>query len=62
MSMDCICNLNGGVIASAITSDAVEVGVEPQFGQSKDYKVSICCFSIWPAAFRSKTKYWLGRK
>ena len=62
MSMDCICNLNGGVIASAITSDAVEVVVEPQFGQFKDYKVSICRFSIWPAAFRSKTKYWLARK
>jgi hypothetical protein len=33
----------------------------PRSGQSKDYKIGICCFSAKHAALRRKSKYWLAR-
>jgi hypothetical protein len=30
-------------------------------GQTKDYKIGICCFSTKHAALRSKSKDWLAR-
>jgi hypothetical protein len=30
-----------------------------QWGQIKDYKIGICCFSPKHAVVRSKSKYWL---
>jgi hypothetical protein len=38
---------------------AVDCGFEPRSGQTKDYKVGICCFSAKYAAFRGKSKDWL---
>jgi hypothetical protein len=35
--------------------------VQPQSGQTKDYKIGICCFSAKHAALRSKKKDWLAR-
>ena len=38
-------NRISGVIVSVLTSSAVDHGFEPWFGQTKDYKIGICCFS-----------------
>jgi hypothetical protein len=35
--------------------------MNPQSGQSKDYKIGICCFSAKHAASRRKNKDWLAR-
>jgi hypothetical protein len=32
-------------MVSVLTSSAVDRGFEPQSGQTKDYKIGICCFS-----------------
>jgi hypothetical protein len=36
-------------------------GFEPRSGQTKDYKIDICCFGAKHTAFGSKSKDWLGR-
>ena len=41
-----ICNCIGGVMVSP--------------GQTKDYKIGICCFSTKQAALRRKSKDWLA--
>ena len=38
-------NHNGGVMDSVLASSAVNRGFEPRSGQTKDYKIGICCFS-----------------
>ena len=40
---------------------AVDRGFEPQSGQTKDYKIGICCFSAKHAALKRKSKDWLAR-
>ena len=50
-----------GVMVSVLASSAVERGFEPRSGQTKDYKIGICCFSAKHAALRSKSKDWLAR-
>ena len=35
--------------------------VRARLGQTKDYKIGICCFSAEHAALRSKSKDWLSR-
>ena len=35
----------GGAMTSVLTSSTVDSGVEPRSGQTKDYKICICCFS-----------------
>jgi hypothetical protein len=54
-------NRIGGVMVSVLTSRAVDRGFEPQLGQTKDYKIGICCFSAKHAALRRKNKDWLAR-
>ena len=41
-----------------LDSSAVDHRLEPRPGQTKDYKLSICCVSGKHAALRSKSKYW----
>jgi len=36
----------GGVMSSMFTSSEVDHGVKPLSGQTKDYKIGICCFSV----------------
>jgi hypothetical protein len=57
------CNLNriGGIMVSALTSSVVDCGFEPRSGQTKDYKIGICCFSTQHAALRRKSKDWLAQ-
>ena len=52
----------GDVMVSVLASSAVDRGFEPRSGQTKDYKLGICCFSVKHAAFRRKSKGdWLAR-
>jgi hypothetical protein len=48
-------------MGSVLASSAVYRGFEPRSGQTKDYKIGICCFSTKHAALRSKSKEWLAR-
>jgi len=43
-----------------LTQSAVDCGFEPWSGQSKDYKIGICCFSAKHAELRNKSKDWLA--
>ena len=45
-----------------LTYSAVDRGFGPRSGQTKDYKIGICCFSAKHEAFRRKSKDWLARK
>jgi hypothetical protein len=42
-------------------SGAVDRGFEPRSGQTKDYKIGICCFSAKYTALKRKSKDWLDR-
>ena len=50
-------------MVNMLASSAVDRGLKPQSGQSKDYKIGtcICCFSAKHAALRRKSKDWLAR-
>ena len=49
----------GGVMVSVLTSSVVDRVFEPRSGQTKDYKIDICCFTAKHAALRRKIKDWL---
>ena len=51
----------GGVMVSVLASSAVYRGFEPRSGQTKDYKIGMCCFSAKHAALRRTSKDWLAR-
>jgi hypothetical protein len=42
-------------------SNAVGRAFDPRSGQTKDYKIGICCFSTKHVALRRKRKDWLAR-
>ena len=48
-------------MVSVLASSVVDRGFEPRSGQTKDYKIGICCFSTKHAALRRKSKDWLTR-
>ena len=48
-------------MVSVLASSAVDRGFKSRWGQTKDYKIGICCFSTKHAALRSKSKDWLAR-
>jgi hypothetical protein len=48
----------GGVMVSVFALCAVDRVFEPRSGQTKDYKIGICCFSAAHAALRRKSKDW----
>ena len=54
-------NHDGGVMVSVLASRAVDRGFQPRSGQTKDYKIRICCFSSKHAALRRKSKGWFAR-
>ena len=49
------------MVSVLASSAVVDRGFEPRSGQTKDYKIGICCFSDKHAALRSKSKDWLAR-
>ena len=54
-------NRIGGGMVSVLASSVVDRGFESRSGQTKDFKIGICCFSAKHAAFRRKSKDWLAR-
>jgi hypothetical protein len=48
-------------MVTMLASSAVDCGFEPRSGQTKDFKIDICCFSAKYAALRRKSKDWLTR-
>ena len=54
-------NRIGGIMVSVLASSAVDRGFEPRSGQTKDYKIGICCFSAKHTALRRKSKDWSAR-
>jgi hypothetical protein len=48
-------------MVSVLASSTADRGFEPRSGQTKNYKIGICCFSTKNAALRSKSKDWLAR-
>ena len=44
-----------------LTLSVVDCGFEPRSGQTKDYKIGICCFSIKHTALRRWSKDWLAQ-
>ena len=54
-------NRIGGVIVSVLASSVVDRGLELRYGQTKDYKIGICCISATHAALRRNSKDWLAR-
>jgi hypothetical protein len=54
-------NRIGSVMVSVLASSAIDCGYEPRSGQTKEYKIGICCFSAKNAALRRKSKDWLAR-
>jgi hypothetical protein len=51
----------GGIMVSVLVSNGVDREFEPQSGQTKDYEIRICCFSVKHETLRRKTKDWLAR-
>ena len=47
-------------MVSMLASSAVDRGFKPRSGQTKDYKIGICCFSGKHAVLRRKSKEWLA--
>ena len=43
-----------------LASSAVEHGLEPWLGKTKDNKIGICCISAKHASLRSKSTDWLA--
>ena len=54
-------NCTDGVIVSVLALSVVDHGFKPRWGQTKDCKIGICCFSTKHAALRRKSKHWLAR-
>ena len=48
------------VMVSVLSSSAVYRGFEPRPGQTKDYKIGICCLFAKHAALTRKFKNWLA--
>ena len=51
----------GGVMVSVLSSSMINREFEPRSCQTKNYEISICCFSAKHASSRSKSKYWLAQ-
>ena len=49
------------VMDSVLASSAVDREFELRSGQTKDYKIGICCFSLNTPALRRKSKDWLAQ-
>ena len=54
-------NRIGGVMVSVLATSVVDRVFEPRSGQTKDYKIGICCFSAKHVAPRRKRKDWLAQ-
>jgi len=49
-------NRINGILVSVLVSSAQDRRFEPRSGQTKDYKIGICCFFAKHTALRRKSK------
>ena len=54
-------NRNAGVLVNVLASRAVGRGFQSRSGQTKDFKIGICCFSAKHVALKRKDKDWSAR-
>jgi len=47
-------------MVSVLSSSSVDRGFERRSGQTKDYKLEMCCFSSKHATLRRKIRDWLA--
>jgi hypothetical protein len=47
-------------MVGVLTSSVVDRGFDSRSGQTKDYKIGICCFSAKHVALRRKSKDWFA--
>ena len=47
-------------MVSVLAGSVVDRGFEHRLGQTKDYKIGICCFSAKHTTLRKKNKDWLS--
>ena len=52
----------GDVMVTKLASSEVDHGFEPWSGQTKYYKIGMCCFSAKYVEYRRKSKDWLTQK
>jgi hypothetical protein len=48
-------------MVSVLAPSVVDRRFEPWSGQTKDYKIGICCFSVKDASLMRKSEDWLAR-
>ena len=48
-------------MVSVLATSAIDCEFEPRSGQTKEYKIGVCCYSAKHAALRRKSKDWLAR-
>ena len=48
-------------MVSVLASSAVDSELESLSGQTKDYEIGMCCFSVKDAVLRRRNKDWLAR-
>ena len=48
----------GGTIANVLASSAVDIRIDPRSGQTKNYKISICCFCARHRTLSGQSKDW----
>ena len=48
-------------MVSVLASSAVDSELESRSGQTKDYEIGICCFSVKDALLRRRNTDWLAR-
>ena len=48
-------------MVSKLPSSVLDHGFEPRSGQTKDYKIGICCFFAKHTTLRRKSKYRLAQ-
>ena len=54
-------NLISGIMVGVLALSVVDRGFKSRLGQTKDYKIGICCFfAIKHAALRRKSKDWVA--
>ena len=54
MSNTASCDIIGGVMVSVLATSAVDREFKPRSGQTKDYKIGICCFSAKARSIKEK--------
>ena len=48
-------------MASVLTSSGIACGFKPRSGETKDFKIGICCLLAKHAALRRSRKDWLAQ-